>query len=169
MSDLVPMELVGVRIQLPANQPIILLREQSGNRYLPIWIGAPEATAIAYAIEGVVPQRPMTHDLLRDVTTALGATVERVVVTELRESVFYADLVFAPEGAGDPVIVSSRPSDAIALAARTGTAIFADATVLDDAGIEIEEEASEDEIERFREFLEDITPEDFEAPGSTQE
>ena len=169
-GDLVPMELIGVRIQLPANQPIILLREQSGNRYLPIWIGAPEATAIAYALEGVVPQRPMTHDLLRDVTVALGVRVDRVIVTELRDSVFYADLVFAAAtDDADEITVSSRPSDAIALAARTGTAIFADSDVLDDAGIEIEEENSEDEIERFREFLEEVTPEDFEAPGSAPE
>lgn len=168
-GDLVPMELIGVRIQLPANQPIILLREQSGNRYLPIWIGAPEATAIAYALEGVVPQRPMTHDLLRDITVALGARVERVIVTELRDSVFYANLVFEAGTDEAEIVVSSRPSDAIALAARTGTAIFADPDVLDDAGIEIEEENSEDEIERFREFLEEVTPEDFEAPGSTPE
>ncbi|MDH3306717.1 MAG: bifunctional nuclease family protein, partial [Acidimicrobiia bacterium] len=111
-----------------------------------------------------------THDLLRDVTVALGVRVDRVIVTELRDSVFYADLVFAAAtDDADEITVSSRPSDAIALAARTGTAIFADSDVLDDAGIEIEEENSEDEIERFREFLEEVTPEDFEAPGSAPE
>ena len=89
----IPMELVGVRIELPTNQPIVLLREADGPRYLPIWIGAVEATAIAYALEGVVPQRPLTHDLLKTVSESLGATVARVVVTELRDSVYYADLV----------------------------------------------------------------------------
>ncbi len=161
MSDLVAMDLVGVRIQLPANQPIILLREADGARYLPIWIGAVEATAIAYALEGVVPQRPMTHDLLRDVTSALGARVERVIVTELRDSVFFADLVLG--GDGDEVIVSARPSDAIALAARTGASLYASPEVLEDAGIEIAEEEAEDEIERFREFLDEVTPDDFES------
>lgn len=165
MTDYVPVDLVGVRIQFPSNQPIVLLRERGGKRYLPIWIGAVEATAIAYALEGVVPQRPMTHDLLQDVTEALGARVEKVIVTELRDSVYFADLVL---GSGaDEVTVSSRPSDAIALAARTGADLFASLEVLDDAGIEIEDEEEEEEaIEAFREFLDDISPEDFEDPSA---
>jgi bifunctional DNase/RNase len=167
MSERVPVDLVGVRIQLPSNQPIVLLRERSGTRYLPIWIGAVEATAIAYALEGVESPRPTTHDLLRMVTEALGSQVERVVVTSLRDSVFYADLdlVRGP----DHVTLSVRPSDALALAARTGSPIFATVEVLDDAGIELEgeeEELTEDEIDRFREFLDDIDPGDFEAPTS---
>ena len=92
------MELLGVRIEYPTNQPIVLLREVGGTRHLAIWIGAMEATAIAYALEGVTPQRPFTHDLLRLTTEALGAEVNRVTVTELRESVYYADLVLAQEG-----------------------------------------------------------------------
>jgi bifunctional DNase/RNase len=160
----IPMELVGVRIELPTNQPIVLLREADGPRYLPIWIGAVEATAIAYALEGVVPQRPLTHDLLKTVSESLGATVARVVVTELRDSVYYADLVLATDA--DEVTVSSRPSDAIALAARMGAPLFATPEVLDDAGIEIHDEDEEAEIEKFREFLDDITPEDFEAGES---
>ncbi len=165
MTDYVPLDLVGVRIQFPSNQPIVLLRERDGRRYLPIWIGAVEATAIAYALEGVVPQRPMTHDLLQDVTEALGATVQKVIVTELRDSVYFADLVF---GSGpDEVTVSSRPSDAIALAARTGADLFASVEVLDDAGIELDDEEEEEEaIEAFREFLDDISPEDFEDPSA---
>ncbi len=159
------MELVGVRIELPSNQPIVLLRESTGSRYLPIWIGAVEATAIAYALEGVVPQRPLTHDLLKAVSEALGANVVRVTVTELRESVFFADLVFDVEGR--EVHVSSRPSDAIALAARTGAPLFASPTVLADAGIEIHDEDEEEEIARFREFLDDVTPEDFGDSGGT--
>lgn len=163
MKDFVPMDLVGVRVQFPSNQPIVLLRERDGIRYLPIWIGAVEATAIAYAMEGVVPDRPMTHDLLRNVTQALGAQVKQVLVTELRDSVYFADLVFASDD-GD-VTISSRPSDAIALAARTGAEVFATQEVLEDAGIEIEEEDEETEIEKFREFLDDISPDDFEGMG----
>jgi len=159
------MDLVGVRIELPSNQPIVLLRERDGTRYLPIWIGAIEATAIAYALEGVDHQRPLTHDLFRDSILALGNEVERVVVTELRDNIFFADLVFKRDD--DEVHVSARPSDAIALAARTEAPLFADAQVLEDAGIEIEEEPEEDEIERFREFLEDVSPTDFGAPPTS--
>ena len=160
----IPMDLIGVRIELPTNQPIVLLRETDGARYLPIWIGAVEATAIAYALEGVVPQRPLTHDLLKTVSESLGATVVRVVVTELRDSVYYADLVLTK--GEDEVTVSSRPSDAIALAARMGAPLFATPQVLEDAGIEIRDDDEEAEIEKFREFLDDITPEDFEVGES---
>lgn len=154
------MELVGVRIELPTNQPIVLLREVDGPRYLPIWIGATEATAIAFALEGVEPQRPLTHDLLRDVTIGLGARIDRVVVNDLRDGIYYADLVLAVE-AGE-VVVSSRPSDAIALAARTDANLFATPEVLDEAGVEIkEDEDDEAEVERFREFLDNVQPEDF--------
>jgi bifunctional DNase/RNase len=162
------MELVGVRIELPTNTPILLLREREGSRYLPIWIGANEATAIALALEGVEPQRPLTHDLLKLVTESLGATVDRVVVTELREGTFFADLVMSRGDAGE-VHVSSRPSDAIALAARTSAPVFANPDVLDEAGVELrdEEEDEEEEIARFREFLDEIGPEDFEASPPT--
>ena len=154
------MELVGVRIELPTNQPIVLLREEGGVRYLPIWIGATEATAIAFALEGVEPQRPLTHDLLRDVTLGLGATIERVVVNDLREGIYYADLVLS--GPGGEVVISSRPSDAIALAVRTDARLFATAEVLDEAGVEIKEDDDEEaEVERFREFLDTVQPEDF--------
>ena len=154
------MELVGVRIELPTNQPIVLLRETGGARYLPIWIGATEATAIAFALEGVEPQRPLTHDLLRDVTISLGATIERVVVNDLREGIYYADLVLG--GAGGEVVISSRPSDAIALAARTDAKLFASEAVLEEAGVEIKEDDEEEaEVERFREFLDTVQPEDF--------
>lgn len=156
------MDLVGVRIELPTNVPILLLREAQGSRYLPIWIGPNEATAIALALQGVEPQRPMTHDLLKLVVTALEATVARVDLTELNEGTFYADLVLSR--AGDEVSISARPSDAIALAARTTTPIFADRQLLDEAGVEIEEDGQEEEIERFREFLDEVSPEDFE-PG----
>lgn len=153
------MSVVGVRVELPSNTPIVLLRELSGERYLPIWIGAVEASAIASAMEGVEPPRPLTHDLLKNVVEAMGATVTRVVITELRDSVFYADLVLSLDG--EEIHVSSRPSDAIALAVRTEAPVFAMPIVLEDAGIEIREEDEEQEIERFREFLEDVTVEDF--------
>lgn len=159
MDDPVAMDVVGVRIELPTNTPILLLRERDGRRFLPIWIGTNEATAIALALEGVEPPRPMTHDLLKIVTESLGALVSRVVVTDLSEGTFFAELVITQNG--KEVTISSRPSDAIALAARTDSPVFASRAVLDEGGVEIRDEDQEDEIERFREFLEDVTPEDF--------
>jgi len=156
----IPLELVGVRIELPTNQPIVLLRETGGVRYLPIWIGATEATAIAFALEGVEPQRPLTHDLLRDVSAGLGATVDRVVVNDLREGIYYADLVMTR--GEEEIVISARPSDAIALAARTDASLFASEQVLEEAGVEIKEDDDEEaEVERFREFLDTVQPEDF--------
>jgi uncharacterized protein len=149
------MDVVGVRVEMPSNQPIVLLREIDGERYLPIWIGAVEATAIAFAQQGVVPARPLTHDLLRDVLEALGQTLEQVRITELTDGVFFAVLAF--EGG---VEVSARPSDAIALALRTGTAIHCAEDVLVEAGIAVPDE-QEDEVEKFREFLDQISPDDF--------
>lgn len=156
------MTLVGVRVELPTNNPIVLLRESDGDhRILPIFIGAVEATAIAFALQGVVTQRPMTHDLMRDVLQTLGVQVERVLVTELKEGTFFAELTLSHPG-GDTVTVSSRPSDAIALAARLGTPIFADEAVLEEAAIEVsEEDEQEEEVEKFRAFLQDVNPEDF--------
>jgi bifunctional DNase/RNase len=148
---------VGVRVELPSNQPIVLLKEVSGDRYLPIWIGAVEATAIAFAQQGIVPARPLTHDLLKDVLESLGAQLQAVNITELRDGVYYADLVF-----GDGTTVSARPSDAIALAIRTGTTVYADEDVLAEAGVAIPDE-QENEVEKFREFLDSVSPEDFET------
>jgi uncharacterized protein len=150
-------DVVGVRVEMPANRPIVLLRETHGDRYLPIWIGAVEATAIAFAQQGVVPPRPLTHDLLRDVIEATGQQLDEVRITEVTEGVFYALLVLS-SGAE----VSARPSDSIALALRTGTRIVCDETVLDEAGIEVPEE-EEQEVEKFREFLDSVSPEDFEG------
>jgi bifunctional DNase/RNase len=148
---------VGVRVELPGNQPIVLLKESTGDRYLPIWIGAVEATAIAFAQQGIVPARPLTHDLLKNVLEALRAQLEAVLITDLRDGVYYADLRFA-----DGTSVSARPSDAIALAIRAGATIYAEEAVLDTAGIAIADE-QETEVERFREFLDQISPEDFET------
>jgi bifunctional DNase/RNase len=154
----IELELVGVRVELPHNQPIVLLKEQTGERFLPIWIGAVEATAIAFALQGVVTARPMTHDLLRDLLSNLEVTVDRIVVTELREGTFYAEIQMTADG--ESVVVSSRPSDAIALAVRATAPIFADESVLAEAGIEIEDD-DDDEVEQFKEFLDTVTPEDF--------
>jgi len=147
----------GARVEMPPTQPIVLLREAAGERSLPIWIGAPEASAIAFAQQGVTPARPLTHDLLKDVITALGATLEQVQITDLSDGVFYAVLVFA-----GGVEVSARPSDAIALALRTGTPVVGAESVLDEAGLNLPSE-DEDEVEKFREFLDQVSPEDFEA------
>jgi uncharacterized protein len=149
------LSVVGVRVELPNNQPIVLLKEVDGDRYLPIWIGAVEATAIAYEQQGVKPPRPLTHDLLRDVLTALNAPLRAVEIMELKDNVYFADLLL-----GDGVRVSARPSDSIALALRVGAPIRCAEQILTDVGIVIPDE-QEDEVEKFREFLEQVTPEDF--------
>jgi bifunctional DNase/RNase len=153
------LEVVGVRVEMPSNNPIVLLRERDGGRYLPIWVGAVEATAIAYAQQGIVPPRPLTHDLLRDILAALGVTLQEVRITSLEDGVFYAVLVFS-NGAE----VSARPSDAIALALRVDAPIRGADEVLDAAGIDIPDDEpapAEDQVEKFREFLDQVSPEDF--------
>jgi bifunctional DNase/RNase len=149
------MEVVGVRVEMPTNNPIVLLKEMQGERYLPIWIGPMEATAIAFAQQGMVPQRPLTHDLMRDVLAAMDIRLTTVNITALRDGIFFADLIFS-----NGKEVSARPSDSIALALRTGATIFASEEILDEAGVAIPNE-QEDEVEKFREFLDNITPEDF--------
>ncbi|HEX2904382.1 MAG TPA: bifunctional nuclease family protein [Jatrophihabitans sp.] len=153
-----PLEVVGVRVELPANQPVVLLKETTGGRYLPIWIGAVEASAIAFEQQGVQTPRPLTHDLLRDVIAALGAELTHVSITEIKDDVFYAELVF-----GNGATVSARPSDAIALALRTGTPILGEESVLAAVGIVIPEE-DDDEVEKFREFLDTVSADDFVSP-----
>ena len=160
------MELVGVRVALPSNAPLVLLREMSDSaRLLPIFVGAAEATAIAIALDGIDTPRPMTHDLLRSVLEELATDIERIVVTELRDKTFFAELHLVR--AGDRVIVSSRPSDAIALAARTGTPIFAEEPVIDEAGYAADRvdsairEQADEVVEQFKEFIDSVSPEDF--------
>lgn len=163
------MQVVGVRIEMPSNQPIVLLKEIDGVRFLPIWVGAVEATAIAFAQQGVVPPRPLTHDLMQDIVESLDATLTAVQVTAVEEGVFMASLLMRDPN-GNVVSVSARPSDAIALALRTHSNILADSHLLDNVGIEIPEDVAQDalnatgestEMERFREFLDQINPEDF--------
>ena len=160
------MELLGVRLELPANAPVVLLREQTGERVLPIYIGPEEAKAIALALEGVTTPRPMTHDLLRDAVLALGASLTRVSVTELRERTFFAELELRIDGR--TVRVSSRPSDAIALAVRVDAPIYASEDVLDvaaapptDADTDGDPEEQEEIVDQFREFIDQVNPEDF--------
>ena len=157
------MEVVGVRVEMPSNQPILLLKEIDGSRFLPIWVGASEASAIAFAQQGVEPPRPLTHDLMRELVESLDATLTAVHLTEMKDGVFYANLIIRT-GESTPMTISARPSDAIALALRTHSNILASSELLDDAGIEIpaqEGGAENREVERFRAFLEEINPEDF--------
>lgn len=151
------LDVIGVRVEMPSNQPIVLLKEIGGDRYLPIWVGAVEATSIAFAQQGVQPTRPLTHDLMRDILTALQVKLDSVQITEIKDGVFYAQMNLT-----GGVTVSARPSDAIALALRTGSPILGSEALLLAAGVEMPEQG-EDEVERFKEFLEGINPEDFQA------
>jgi hypothetical protein len=147
----------GVRIDLPAGVPMLLLREVDGTRGLPIWIGAAEASAIANVLEGATPPRPLTHDLMADLLEALGHTLTAVKITEVEEGTFYAVIEVDGEQ------VSARPSDAVALALRVGAPIYAAEDVLAEVGVEIPA-PREEEVEKFREFLDNVSPEDFDAP-----
>ena len=160
------MELVGVRVEIPANTPMVLLQEATGEqRLLPILIGGPEAAAIHSALEGMVPPRPLTHDLVVILLQTLSATLEQVVITEVREHTFYAELHLRTDKGAS--VVSSRPSDAIAIAVRTGAPIFAAEDLLDEAAVEVppEAEATDEEaiLDEFRDFLDEVSPEDFES------
>jgi bifunctional DNase/RNase len=156
----VEMELVGIELERPPNIPCLVLRETDGaGRILPIFIGGPEATAIAFALEEVETPRPMTHDLMKDLLDELGARVERIVVTELRESTFFAEIVLRV--AGDVHTVSARPSDAIALAVRSGSPVYAEEGVLEAAGRAAGEDVPEEVVEQFKDFLDQVNPEDF--------
>jgi bifunctional DNase/RNase len=164
---MIEMRIVGVRVEMPSQQPILMLAEDAGPRSLPILIGSVEATAIAMHLQGVRPARPLTHDLLGAVITALGRSVTEVRVVDFREGTFYGELVF-----DDGTTVSARPSDAVALAVRIGVPVFVADQVLDEAGVVVPEdeeavdesdteELADDEVERFREFLDSVSPEDF--------
>ncbi|MEJ6618324.1 MAG: bifunctional nuclease family protein [Candidatus Planktophila sp.] len=169
---LVNMELVGVRIEMPSNQPIVLLKEIDGSRFLPIWVGAVEATAIAFAQQGLEAQRPLTHDLIAQIMEAADLTMTSVVITELRKGIFFSELQLR-DGAANLLKISARPSDAIAIALRAKANILADSDLLDQVGIDIPENlisedgqardrgAADGELERFREFLDQINPDDF--------
>jgi len=169
---MVNMEVVGVRIEMPSNQPIVLLKEMDGTRFLPIWVGAVEATAIAFAQQGLSSQRPLTHDLIANIFEVADLTMTSVHITELKDGIFYAEISLRSAD-GSNLKVSARPSDAIAIALRSASNILADSDLLDQVGIDIPERlldgegeaqgsaGSDGELERFREFLDQINPEDF--------
>ena len=157
------MQLIGVRIEIPANTPMLLLQERDGeHRLLPIYIGSPEASAIHYALEGIDPPRPLTHDLFTSVLGELGTTLDKVVITEVRDHTYYADLHLS--GSAGERVISARPSDAVALAVRCEAPIFAADDLLDEVGQIPEpepEEEAEEIIDEFKDFIESVSPEDF--------
>ena len=154
-------EVVGVRIEMPSNQPIVLLKEMEGTTFLPIWVGSVEATAIAFAQQGLTPSRPLTHDLIVDLLAATSTDLTAVHITEMRDGIFYAELKLRNQ-MGELAPLSVRPSDAIAIALRTKTKILVSQELLESAGIQIPAGSeSDEEVEAFREFLDHINPDDF--------
>jgi hypothetical protein len=163
------MVIYGVSFDLVGKQPIVLLKTAEGNRFLPIWIGHPEAAAILMKLQGASTPRPMTHDLLTDMLGQLDAQVVRITVTELRESTFYAQITVAQDGT--EIEVDSRPSDAIALAIRADAPIYVADRVIEESAIEFEgEEVNEEEIvTEFKKFLDNVTPEEFAVEDGEEE
>jgi bifunctional DNase/RNase len=161
VDGFVAVEVVGVRVEMPSNSPIVLVRGP-GDLLLPIWIGPNEAAAIAMALQGVTAPRPLTHDLFVATLQQLGAPLRSVRITRLDEGVFYGELVLGEDAS---TIVDARPSDAIALALRAGAPVLVADDVLAEAGVPVEPDAqAEDETEavaRFREFLDQVEPQDF--------
>ena len=155
LEELRPVEVVGVRVEMPSNQPIVLVKEIDGVRYLPIWVGAVEATSIAFAQQGVTPTRPLTHDLMTNILEHFEKAISSIHLTELKDGVFYSMINFV-----DGSSISARPSDSLALALRMGVPVLATEKLLQEASIEIPDQA-DDEVEAFREFLDQINPEDF--------
>jgi bifunctional DNase/RNase len=155
------MVIYGVSFDMVGKQPIVLLKTAEGNKFLPIWIGHPEAAAILMKLQGANTPRPMTHDLLTDMLEKLEARVIRIAVTELRENTFYAVVTVAVDGS--EIEIDSRPSDAIALAVRSDAPIYADDTVIEESAIEFEHEVVNEEevVEEFKKFLDEVKPEDF--------
>jgi bifunctional DNase/RNase len=162
------MVIYGVSFDLVGKQPIVLLKTAEGNKFLPIWIGHPEAAAILMKLQGATTPRPMTHDLVTDMLGQLDAQVVRITVTELRESTFYAQITVAQDGS--EIEVDSRPSDAIALAIRADAPIFVADRVIEESAIEFEgEDVNEEQIvSEFKEFLDQVSPEEF-AVGDGEE
>jgi len=161
------MVIYGVSFDVIGKQPIVLLKTMEGNRFLPIWIGHPEAAAILIKLQGTELPRPMTHDLLTSIIGQFEAEVARITVTDLKESTFYATLTLSKDG--NEIEVDSRPSDALALAVRTHAPIFASTALVDENAIEFEREVDDTEeiVESFRDFLESVSPEDFVNAGGT--
>jgi bifunctional DNase/RNase len=158
---MIEMVIYGVSFDLVGKQPIVLLKTADGNKFLPIWIGHPEAAAILMKLQGATTQRPMTHDLVTDILEQLDVQVIRITVTELKENTFYASITVQQNGS--EIEIDSRPSDAIALAVRAEAPIFAAENVIEESAIEFEgEEVNEEEIvDEFRKFLDNVSPEQF--------
>jgi len=159
------MVIYGVSFDMVGKQPIVLLKTVDSNKFLPIWIGHPEAAAILMKLQGASTPRPMTHDLLSDMLGELDATCTRVAVTELRENTFYALITL--RAAAAEIEIDSRPSDALALAVRSNAPIFAADKVIEESGIEFEHEVEDTDevVEKFKEFLEQVSPDDFLTEG----
>jgi bifunctional DNase/RNase len=157
------MQIYGVSFDMVGKQPIVLLKTVDGNRFLPIWIGHPEAAAILMKLQGASTPRPMTHDLLSEMLEQMDAKCTRVSVTELRDNTFYATITVSMNGS--EMEIDSRPSDAIALAVRTQAPIFAAEDVIEESSIEFEHEVEDQEevVDKFKEFLDEVNPEDFAA------
>jgi len=155
------MVIYGVSFDMVGKQPIVLLKTAEGNKFLPIWIGHPEAAAILMRLQGASTPRPMTHDLFTEMLKELDARVTRIAVTELRDNTFYAMITLSVDGS--EIEVDSRPSDAIALAVRADAPIFAADSVIEESAIEFEhEDVNEDDVvEEFKRFLDEVKPEDF--------
>jgi bifunctional DNase/RNase len=163
------MQIYGVSFDMVGKQPIVLLKTVDGNRFLPIRIGHPEAAAILMKLQGAATPRPMTHDLLSDLLDQIDAKCEKVSVTELRDNTFYASITISVNGS--ELEIDSRPSDALALAVRVSAPIFAADDVIEESAIEFEQEGLEDPeevVEKFKDFLDNVTPEDF-AAGEEEE
>jgi len=160
------MVIYGVSFDMVGKQPIVLLKTVEGNKFLPIWIGHPEAAAILMKLQGATTPRPMTHDLLNEVLSELEASCTRVAVTKLQESTFYASITLVVNGR--EIEIDSRPSDALALAVRSGAPIFAAEEVIVESAIEFEHEVEDTEqvVEKFKDFLDSVKPEDFAAGDS---
>src|SRR3954462_12925092 len=166
------MLIYGVSFDLVGKQPIVLLKTADGNKFLPIWIGHPEAAAILMKLQGASTPRPMTHDLVTDLLTHLDAQVVRITVTELKENTFYATVTVAQDGT--EIEVDSRPSDAIALAVRAEAPIFAADSVIEESAIEFEgeevdQEQLEAEVAKFKHFLDEVTPDQFAVEDGDEE
>jgi len=161
------MVIYGVSFDMVGKQPIVLLKTVDSNKFLPIWIGHPEAAAILMKLQGASTPRPMTHDLLSDVLGELDVECTRVAVTELRENTFYATISLRANGR-ESIEIDSRPSDALALAVRAGAPIFAADDVIAESAIEFEHEVEDTEevVEKFKDFLENVSPEDFRGEES---
>lgn len=157
----VEVEVVGVRIEMPANQPILLLKATEPAYYLPIWVGAIEANALSIAQRGLTPPRPMAHALLLDTLEAYETSLADVTITGRDGQIFLAEL-----HTNDGKSISARPSDAVTLALTAQCPVYVDSELLEDAGIEAPE-ADEEEVAQFRDFLDNVSAEDFETGTET--